>query len=96
MLTGAKTTLHKSNGGGVEAAERSGVQDLGEQQHPQVFGKIAQQQPTQGCQDETGHQHPAQRDPCENPAHAEEHQHLGDHTQGPEHTDDTAAVAQMF
>ena len=43
----------------MKTAEGGGVQHLRQQQHPQVLGKRTQQQPAQGGEDKTEHQHPS-------------------------------------
>ncbi|MNF91213.1 hypothetical protein D3C84_738060 [compost metagenome] len=82
------------DGSGVKAAEGEGVQQLGEEQHRQLVGEVAQQQPAQRGDQETGHQHHAHRVAREDPRHHQEQQHLGHHAQGPELADQAARVAE--
>lgn len=80
----------------METAEGGRVQQLCQQQHPQVLGKRAQQQPAQGRQSKTEHQYTAYRKLQQDAAHGQEHQHFGHHPQGPEQADHATAVAQVF
>src|SRR5690606_38685441 len=66
QVTNSEAALHEMHGGGMETAEAGCVQQLRQQQHEQVVGQIAPQQPAKRGQQHAEHLYAAQGEAVEN------------------------------
>ncbi len=80
----------------MKCTESRGMQQLGKHQNQHLLGQLTKQQPTQRRQSKADHQQLPQAYPGQQAVHEHKQHNLGQHTQSPEHTNESTAVAQRL